>query len=188
MIRAAKLWCDTESAAEVAELSASLDVPIVASYTASKLLWLKRSEPDAWARLAHLALPHDYLNLALTGALVMEGSDAGPGWLGAAHARAGRGGVRAHRRQGVHAAAAHRAGGAGGRAAGGGGRAARLAGGGVCLGRGGDNPMSAPAALRLRGARGHQPGTSGTPRGGGAGEGNRVGFRARLGEGRVGIG
>ena len=76
VIRPAKLWCDTESAAEAAELSASLDVPIVASYTASKLLWLKRSEPDAWARLAHLALPHDYLNLALTGALVMEGSDA----------------------------------------------------------------------------------------------------------------
>ena len=57
VIRPAKLWCDTESAAEAAELSASLDVPIVASYTASKLLWLKRSEPDAWARLAHLA-PH----------------------------------------------------------------------------------------------------------------------------------
>jgi len=76
VIRPAKLWCDTESAAEAAELSASLDVPIVASYTASKLLWLKRREPAAWERLAHLALPHDYLNLALTGSLVMEGSDA----------------------------------------------------------------------------------------------------------------
>ena len=31
VIRPAKLWCDTESAAEAAELSASLDVPIVAS-------------------------------------------------------------------------------------------------------------------------------------------------------------
>ena len=88
VIRPAKLWCDTESAAEAAELSASLDVPIVASYTASKLLWLKRSEPDAWARLAHLALPLDYLPLALTGALVMAGSDASG--LGLLEPRCGR--------------------------------------------------------------------------------------------------
>ncbi len=51
-------------------------MPIVASFTASKLLWLKRREPESWAKLAHVALPHDYLNWALTGSLVMEGSDA----------------------------------------------------------------------------------------------------------------
>lgn len=73
MVRRAKLWCDTESAAEAAELSMGLEVPIVASFTASKLLWLKRREPASWARLAHVALPHDYLNLVLTGRLVMEG-------------------------------------------------------------------------------------------------------------------
>ena len=44
--------------------------------SASKLLWLKRHEAAAWARLAHVALPHDYLNYVLTGELVMEGSDA----------------------------------------------------------------------------------------------------------------
>ena len=82
VIRPAKLWCDLESAPEAAEISRGLDVPIVASFTASKLLWLKRNEPDSWARLAHVALPHDYLNYLLTGSLVMEGSDAsGTGFL-----------------------------------------------------------------------------------------------------------
>ena len=82
VIRPAKLWCDLESAAEAAEISRGLEVPIVASFTASKLLWLKRHEPQSWARLAHVALPHDYLNYVLTGNLVMEGSDAsGTGFL-----------------------------------------------------------------------------------------------------------
>lgn len=76
IIRPAKLWCDTESAPEAAELSHHLEVPIVASFTASKLLWLKRQEPESWAKLEHVALPHDYLNYVLTGELVMEGSDA----------------------------------------------------------------------------------------------------------------
>lgn len=39
---------------------------------ATKLLYLKRREPEAWARLAHVALPHDYINWWLTGRLVME--------------------------------------------------------------------------------------------------------------------
>ena len=76
VIRPAKLWCDLESAAEAREISRGLEVPIVASFTASKLLWLKRHEPTSWERLRHVALPHDYLNYMLTGALVMEGSDA----------------------------------------------------------------------------------------------------------------
>jgi len=76
VIRPAKLWCDTESAPEAEELSKSLALPIVASHTASKLLWLKRHEPEAWARLHRVALPHDFLNLALTGTLRMEPSDA----------------------------------------------------------------------------------------------------------------
>ena len=76
VIRPAKLWCDTESAAEAEELSRAYGWDIVASYTATKLLWLRRHEPDAFARLAHVALPHDYLNLELSGDLVMECGDA----------------------------------------------------------------------------------------------------------------
>ena len=79
VLRPAKLWCDTESAPE-AEYLASLDPErqghIVAGYTSTKLLWLKRNEPETFAKVRHLALPHDYLNWALTGTLVMEGGDA----------------------------------------------------------------------------------------------------------------
>ena len=47
-IRPAKLWCDTESAPEAAELATQLGWGIVASFTSTKLLWLKRNEPVSW--------------------------------------------------------------------------------------------------------------------------------------------
>ena len=72
----AKLWCDTESAEEAAELSRQMPFAIGASFTLSKLLWMKRHRPDLFARLAHVALPHDYMNYWLTGLLVSEASDA----------------------------------------------------------------------------------------------------------------
>jgi xylulokinase len=76
VIRPAKLWCDTESAPEAAELAELFGWGVVSSFTCSKLLWLKRHEPDSFARLAHVALPHDYLNYVLSGDLVMECGDA----------------------------------------------------------------------------------------------------------------
>jgi xylulokinase len=41
----------------------------VAAFTIAKLSWLHRSEPDHWARLAHVLLPHDWMTLQLTGAV-----------------------------------------------------------------------------------------------------------------------
>jgi xylulokinase len=40
------------------------------------LSWLHRSEPEAWARLAHVLLPHDWLTYRLTGAFVTDRGDA----------------------------------------------------------------------------------------------------------------
>ena len=86
VIRAAKLWCDTSTAAQCEELRAALggrDAVIglvgndmLPGFTAPKILWLKQNEPSNYARLAHVALPHDYLNLKLTGNLRMEYGDA----------------------------------------------------------------------------------------------------------------
>lgn len=76
VIRPAKLWCDTETAPEAEELSQLTGVPTPAGFTASKILWLKRHEPASFARLAHVLLPHDYINLVLTGELAMECGDA----------------------------------------------------------------------------------------------------------------
>jgi len=76
VIRPAKLWCDTETAPEAAELSRALGRPLPAGYTASKILWLKRHEPASFARLRHVLLPHDSVNLWLTGRRAMEAGDA----------------------------------------------------------------------------------------------------------------
>jgi xylulokinase len=96
VIRPAKLWNDTESAPDAAWLIDQLpggrqawadacgSVP-VASFTITKLSWLHRSEPDAWSRLAHVVLPHDWLTFKLTGRLVTDRGDAsGTGYWSAA--------------------------------------------------------------------------------------------------------
>ena len=86
VIRPAKLWCDTETAPEAEQLTALLGGPervveltgngIAAGFTASKVLWLKLHEPENYARLAMLLLPHDYINHWLTGELTTECGDA----------------------------------------------------------------------------------------------------------------
>jgi xylulokinase len=76
VLRPAKLWCDTSTAAEAEELG------VPAGFTASKVLWTARHEPELWARTAHVLLPHDWVNRELTGELVAEAGDAsGTGWF-----------------------------------------------------------------------------------------------------------
>ena len=51
-------------------------------FTAPKLLWVRRHEPQIFARIASVLLPKDYLRLWLTGEHVSEMSDAsGTSWL-----------------------------------------------------------------------------------------------------------
>ena len=86
VIRPAKLWCDTSTVAECDWLNAKLGgrrevirrtgLPFLPGYTAPKILWLKRHEPRNYRRLRHVLLPHDYLNLHLTGRYSMEYGDA----------------------------------------------------------------------------------------------------------------
>jgi xylulokinase len=86
VIRPAKLWCDTSTAAECAEITEALGGPkktikalgnaVLPGFTASKILWLKKHEPKNFAKLATVLLPHDYLNFWLTGERVMEYGDA----------------------------------------------------------------------------------------------------------------
>ena len=76
VIRPALLWNDTRSAPEADELvsmyGASFlaeqtgSVP-VASFTSTKLLWLKNHEPENAGRVAAVALPHDWLTWRLAG-------------------------------------------------------------------------------------------------------------------------
>jgi len=76
VVRPAKLWCDTSTATEAAELSERFGRSVPTGFTASKILWLKRLEPEAWARVRHVLLPHDYINYVLTGEFCMEAGDA----------------------------------------------------------------------------------------------------------------
>jgi xylulokinase len=76
VVRPAKLWCDTTTAAEACELSRDLGREIPAGFTAPKLLWLLRHEPEHWKRVCSVLLPHDYLNFRLTGRKTMEPGDA----------------------------------------------------------------------------------------------------------------
>jgi D-xylulose kinase len=76
VVRPAKLWCDTSTADEARELSERLGRSVPTGFTASKILWLARHEPESWKRTRHVLLPHDWVNLQLTGALAMEAGDA----------------------------------------------------------------------------------------------------------------
>jgi xylulokinase len=87
VIRPAKLWNDTESAADARWLLDQLadgaagwaaacgSVP-VAAFTIAKLSWLHRKEPDAFARIARVLLPHDWLAWRITGELGTDRGDA----------------------------------------------------------------------------------------------------------------
>ncbi len=86
VIRPAKLWCDTSTMAECSEITEKLGGAesviqllgnaMLPGFTAPKILWLKRHEPENYQRLATILLPHDYLNFWLTGERVMEYGDA----------------------------------------------------------------------------------------------------------------
>ncbi|WP_336346807.1 xylulokinase [Pseudomonas monsensis] len=86
VLRPAKLWCDTETSAENDRLlkhlggeKGSLErlgVVIAPGYTVSKLLWTQEQHPAVFSRIAHILLPHDYLNFWLTGRACSEYGDA----------------------------------------------------------------------------------------------------------------
>ena len=90
VLRPAKLWNDTTSAEIADELVASKgsawwvaqcgSVP-GAAFTVSKLAWVATHEPEVFARVKRVMLPHDYITWRLTGEHVTDRGDAsGTGW------------------------------------------------------------------------------------------------------------
>jgi len=84
-LRPAILWNDQRTAAECAEIEARVGLErlvaltgnrALTGFTAPKLLWLRRHEPDVHARIAHVLLPKDYVRLRLTGERATDVSDA----------------------------------------------------------------------------------------------------------------
>jgi xylulokinase len=88
VLRPCILWNDTRSHLEAGELDAQpifrkLTGNIVfPGFTAPKVLWVARHEPDVFKRIAKVLLPKDFMRLWLTGEHVSEMSDAaGTSWL-----------------------------------------------------------------------------------------------------------
>ena len=77
VIRPALLWNDTRSAAEAEELNSEMGggsgiasavgSALVASFTASKVRWLAKNEKENAARVAIVALPHDWISWKISG-------------------------------------------------------------------------------------------------------------------------
>ena len=85
VLRPAILWNDQRTGAECAEIEARVGLDrlvqltgnrALAGFTAPKLLWLRRHEPEVYARIAHVLLPKDYVRLRLTGERATDVADA----------------------------------------------------------------------------------------------------------------
>jgi xylulokinase len=87
IIRPALLWNDTRSAQAARDLAGEIgaaeyarrsgSVP-VASFTGTKLRWVRDAEPDNAARVAAVALPHDWLTWRILGYGPSDESPLGP--------------------------------------------------------------------------------------------------------------
>jgi xylulokinase len=83
-LRPAILWNDQRTIRECAEIGDRLGDALAkwtgnrirTGFTATKVLWLQRREPELHARLRAILLPKDFLRLRLTGVLATDVSDA----------------------------------------------------------------------------------------------------------------
>jgi xylulokinase len=87
-LRPCILWNDVRSAEEAAELDrdprfrAITGNIVFPGFTAPKLVWVARHEPEVFAKVAKVLLPKDYVRLKLAGEHASDMSDsAGTSWL-----------------------------------------------------------------------------------------------------------
>src|SRR5215213_10021807 len=84
-IRPAILWNDQRTGVECAEIEERVGFDrlvaltgnrALTGFTAPKLLWLQKHEPDTYKQIAHVMLPKDYVRLRLTGEHAIDVADA----------------------------------------------------------------------------------------------------------------
>jgi xylulokinase len=84
VVRPAILWNDQRTGAECDELRRRvgrerlIEVTgndALTGFTAPKLLWVRRHEPDNWARVRHVLLPKDFVRHRLTGGYAVDVAD-----------------------------------------------------------------------------------------------------------------
>lgn len=86
-LRPAILWNDGRSFREAQELGSehpglarAMGVIPMPGFTAPKLVWLARHEPETFRAIRKVLLPKDYIRFQLTGAIVTDMSDAAGTW------------------------------------------------------------------------------------------------------------
>ena len=85
VLRPAILWNDQRTGAECAEIEERVGFERLVAltgnralpgFTAPKLVWVRKHEPDVWAKAAHVLLPKDYVRLRLTGERAIDAAEA----------------------------------------------------------------------------------------------------------------
>lgn len=85
VIRPSIIWCDQRTGAEVEDMLSLMPRerwieitanPPLTGWTAAKILWVRKNEPENYERCRHILLPKDYIRYVLTGVLATEVSDA----------------------------------------------------------------------------------------------------------------
>jgi len=85
VLRPCIMWNDQRTAAECAEITETigrakvLEItgnPVLPGFTAPKVVWVRKNEPEVFAKCAKILLPKDYIRYRLSGAFATEVSDA----------------------------------------------------------------------------------------------------------------
>ncbi|MCX7995470.1 MAG: xylulokinase [candidate division WOR-3 bacterium] len=85
VLRNCILWNDQRTAKECEEINKLIGEkrligiagkPVLPSFTAGKILWVKKNEPEIYKKIAHILLPKDYVRFELTDNLGMDVNDA----------------------------------------------------------------------------------------------------------------
>lgn len=84
-LRQSIIWCDQRTSLECEQITRKVGAkrlieitanPALTGFTASKILWVKKNEPDIYEKTKKILLPKDYIRYKLTGEFATEVSDA----------------------------------------------------------------------------------------------------------------
>ena len=85
VLRPSIIWCDQRTGEEVEEMLRLMPRedwightanPPLTGWTAAKILWVRKHEPEIYAKCRHILLPKDYIRYVLTGVFAADVSDA----------------------------------------------------------------------------------------------------------------
>ena len=85
VLRPSIIWCDQRTGEEVEDMLRLMPRekwieitanPPLTGWTAAKILWVRKHEPELYKKCRHILLPKDYIRYVLTGVFATEVSDA----------------------------------------------------------------------------------------------------------------